>query len=100
MTTGTAGQFENPIMFEGVRLSSGCYNSTISNCVILDDALIKNTSILAETFVDCGAAVIDCGVVKGRPGVNRFGNGTSLKVGVEIGGREIVSFDDMTFSCK
>lgn len=91
----------------GVKFPSGCYRTTIRNAVVLDDALVKDTLLLSNVFVDSQALILDCGPVfftnsqatdSKSPVV--FGNGTTLHVGVEIGGRDLRVIADLPFSRK
>ncbi|ETV75321.1 hypothetical protein, variant 1 [Aphanomyces astaci] len=53
--------------------------------------------ILVGTYVSHGAVVVGCGTITCSGTDVTNGNGTVLKVGVEIGGREIAMFADMPF---
>lgn len=87
------------------RFPSGCYRATIRDSVVLDDALVQDTMLLDRVLVDARAAVVGCGVVlfqraesdKGSSTV--FGNGTTLHVGVETGGRDLRIIADLPFAC-
>jgi hypothetical protein len=51
------------------------------------------------TFVASGACIVGCGTVTCSGPDVAYGNGTILKVGVELGGREIAVFADLPFDC-
>lgn len=92
---------------DGVKFASGCYRTTIRNAVVLDDALVQDTMLLNNAFVDAEAVVMGCGPVvfkrtgqqKDEPTVAVFGNGMTLHVGVETGGRDLRVFADLPFAC-
>ncbi|RQM12053.1 hypothetical protein B5M09_002701 [Aphanomyces astaci] len=81
----------------GSRAPCGCYNTTIVDSFVLDDALVQDTFLLHRTYVSHGAVVVGCGTITCSGTDVTNGNGTVLKVGVEIGGREIAMFADMPF---
>jgi hypothetical protein len=84
---------------DGVKILSGCYNSIINCSIISDDALLMDNFLVSNSFIGCCAAVIRCGMIS-CPEDARYGNGESVKVGIEIGGREIAVFADIPFDCK
>lgn len=94
---------------DGVKFASGCYRTTIRNAVVLDNALVQDTMLLNNVFVDAEAVVIGCGFVvfkhteqdeaKDEPTAVVFGNGLTLHVGVETGGRDLRVFADLPFAC-
>lgn len=93
------GQFgESPVLIDGVPFRTGCYRSTISNATILDHALVQDTTLLHNVLVDEHAVVLGCGSVI-SVGETAFGNGQTLHVGVEIGGRDLRVIADMPFQC-
>uniref|UniRef100_K3WT23 DUF4954 domain-containing protein n=1 Tax=Globisporangium ultimum (strain ATCC 200006 / CBS 805.95 / DAOM BR144) TaxID=431595 RepID=K3WT23_GLOUD len=91
---------------QGVKFPSGCYRTVIRNAVVLDDALVKDTLLLHNVFVDAEAVILGCGPVVFAsssatdevPGTDMFGNGTTLHVGVEIGGRDLRVIADLPFA--
>ncbi|DBA02253.1 TPA: hypothetical protein N0F65_007663 [Lagenidium giganteum] len=91
------GRFERDQIIEGVRFRSGCYNSTLSNTVVLDNAIVKDTMVLHNVLIEADAAVIASGSVVCK-GETAYGNGRTLSVGVEIGGRDIPVFAELTFA--
>ncbi|RLO04000.1 hypothetical protein DYB28_009095, partial [Aphanomyces astaci] len=91
------GSFTKDVMVDNVPFPSGCYNTTIVDSFVLDDALVQDTFLLHRTYVSHGAVVVGCGTITCSGTDVTNGNGTALKVGVEIGGREIAMFADMPF---
>ncbi|RHY30990.1 hypothetical protein DYB32_003852 [Aphanomyces invadans] len=104
-------------MVDNVPFPSGCYNSTVVDSYVLDNALVQDTFLLHRsassvsgqlhltstclsvvgTYVSQGAVIVGCGTITCSGPEVTYGNGTVLKVGVEIGGREIAMFADMPF---
>ncbi|ETV99818.1 hypothetical protein, variant [Aphanomyces invadans] len=91
------GDFEKDVMVDNVPFPSGCYNSTVVDSYVLDNALVQDTFLLHRTYVSQGAVIVGCGTITCSGPEVTYGNGTVLKVGVEIGGREIAMFADMPF---
>ncbi|CAK5192840.1 unnamed protein product [Aphanomyces euteiches] len=92
------GAFTKDVLVDNVPFPSGCYNSTLVDSFVLDNALVQDTFLLHQTYVDTGACIVGCGSVTSSGPNATYGNGTVLKVGVEIGGREISVFADMPFA--
>src|SRR5262249_20374214 len=79
----------------GGELPSGVYRSTLSNCVIGQDALVRNVGLLAEYVVGERACVSDCGRVV-CDGPTTFGNGVTIPIGPQCGGRWLRAFAGIT----
>ncbi len=79
----------------GIRLPAGLYDSIVVNSVIADDALVLRVGLLGAARVGRGAVVRDCAEVVGLPGC-AFGNGRTLALGVETGGRDVASYAELT----
>ncbi len=79
----------------GVRVPAGIRNSTVSNCEIGNNCLIRDVGALANYVVGDNAVVSRCDVVATRTGAT-FGNGIELPIAIETGGRELLSFAEMT----
>lgn len=79
---------------EGIKLPTGVYQSTISDCCIGNDSLIQEVRLLANCNVGPGAVLFDCGRVIAE-GETAFGNGRDLSVGNETGGRSIPVFAEL-----
>jgi hypothetical protein len=81
------GRFAAPIQVAGTAdLPAGVFNSTVIDCVLGDDVLVRDVKLLANYVVGHRAAVMDCGQVL-CDGATTFGNGAEVAVGVETGGR-------------
>ena len=92
----TLGHFEEPVEWAGgVVIPSGIYRSTVANCTIGHNALIRNVGLLASYVVDERAIVTDCGrvVCEGR---TTFGNGLDIPIGPQLGGRWLRAFSEIT----
>ncbi|KAF0683211.1 Aste57867_24729 [Aphanomyces stellatus] len=108
------GAFTKDVTVDNVPFPSGCYNSNLFDSYVLDNALVQDTFLLHRpcyprhvpyspivtvgTFVNPGACVVGCGSITCSGIDVTYGNGTVLKVGVEIGGRDIPVFADMPFA--
>jgi len=73
----------------------GIYNSTIINCEIGNNVLIKDIKILSNYIIDEGATLINNGTITADSN-NTFGNGIEIPLGIETGGREIYSYAELT----
>ncbi|KAG2520954.1 hypothetical protein JM16_006513 [Phytophthora kernoviae] len=94
---GDFSDFQHDV--DGVPFPCGVYNSTLSDVVVLDDALVKDTLVLKGVLVDAKASVLQCGsVVCAQETETVFGNGRVLHVGVETGGRNLRVVADLPFS--
>jgi len=79
----------------GVALNSGCFRSTIQNSEVGDGALVSDVALLSGYIVKQGAAVFGCGTVS-CSGKSSFGTGTELPVAIETGGREVLTYAEIT----
>jgi hypothetical protein len=92
----TLGRFEGYVYGPaGVEVPSGVVNSTLSNCVIGHDALVQNVDLLANYAVGERAVVTGCGRIV-CDGPTTFGNGVTLAIGPQCGGRAIRTFAELT----
>lgn len=83
------GRFARQVaLVEGLQLPAGIYRSTLANCVIGHNALIRDVKILAGYIVCPGAILLDCGSITCE-GETAFGNGGQIPLGIEAGGREV-----------
>ncbi len=80
---------------DGLDVPTGVYHSTLANCVIGNDALVRDVKLLANYVVGEGARLCDCGSVACAAGTT-FGNGAVLPVGLETGGRELAVYAELT----
>lgn len=92
---------------DGVPFASGLYRSTLCDVVALDDVLVLNSLALRGVLLEPRASVVQCGSVLGAavsPGTSAtatpFGNGQTLHVGVENGGRDVRVVADLPFERK
>ncbi|MCL2025996.1 MAG: DUF4954 family protein [Leptospirales bacterium] len=81
---------------DDVFFPNGIYNSTLIDSRIGSGALVANTSCVSGCFIREGAAVFGLGLLSSSLPCY-FANGTEIKVGNEIGGREIRLIADMDF---
>ena len=89
------GRFSKPIsVAEGVDLPAGIYRSTLADCVIGHDVLIRDVKLLANYVVGPRVVLFDCGTITAGPRTT-FGNGASLSLGIESGGREVALFAEI-----
>ena len=79
----------------GIEVATGIHNSTVANCVIGHDALIRDVKILANYVVGPEALLCDCGAIVCE-GETTFGNGLPLSLGLESGGRELPIFAEIS----
>lgn len=78
-----------------MKIPSGIVDSVIMDSVIADECCIWNVKGLGNYFVDEGAVLFNTGIVSCSSSAV-FGNGREIAIGIETGGREILSFADMT----
>ena len=77
----------------------GLYNSTFINCILRDGCLVRDTSLLANCFVDEGAIIFGCGQITFYNNTNEgslCGNMQELPIAVETGGRDTYIFAEQT----
>jgi hypothetical protein len=79
----------------GTELPSGVFRSTVADCVIGHDALVGNVGLLAGYVIGERAVVSDCGRVV-CDGPTAFGNGVTLAIGPQCGGRWLRAFAEIT----
>ncbi len=60
------------------------------------DALVSSVRLLCRTHVGSRAVVLGCGVVTCSPEGTSFGNGLSMPLGVEAGGRDTLAFAELS----
>ena len=73
---------------------AGIYDSTLHDCEVGRNVLIKNVGTISNYIIKEGAAVINCASIIG--GATTFGNGVEMNVAIETGGRELKSYAEMT----
>jgi hypothetical protein len=95
--TCVLGSFKNATACaaEGISLPCGIFDSVIADSEIADHCLIQNVGILSRMLVEEGAVIYETGELSAA-GECRFGNGRPIPVGPETGGREVLSFAELT----
>jgi len=73
---------------------AGIYNSTLKDAEIEDNVLIKNVSFLSGYIVRRSAVLMNLGTVIHNQN-STFGNGHSLLLAIETGGREVKTFAEI-----
>jgi NDP-sugar pyrophosphorylase family protein len=73
---------------EGLQLPAGIYHSTLANCVIGNDTLIRDVKLLTNYVVGESALLLNCGQIVCEF-ETAFGNGVLLPLGIESGGRDV-----------
>jgi len=89
------GKLEGEQELEGTKFPSGIYDSTLSDCLILGPVLIHRTKLLQGYIVKPGTVLYDAGMVTFQP-ESTMGNGVELSIAIEIGGREVKTFAEIT----
>ncbi|MBN1797531.1 MAG: DUF4954 family protein [Spirochaetales bacterium] len=75
-------------------LPDGIYNSTLADCEIGSRCLIKDNGLISRYLIKDNVIVADCGSLTAAKGCT-YGNGMEMVLGIETGGREVVSFADL-----
>lgn len=89
------GQFKQRVQIHaGIEVIAGVSNSTLVDCVVGNDAVVKDVRLLANTVIASNAVVVDCGRISCSVGV-AFGNGTRVPIALEGGGREVEVFAEI-----
>lgn len=78
----------------GVSYPAGIYGSCIRNCEIGDDALVMNTGSLSNYVVMNNAIVFNSASISATE--STFGNGEEIGIAIETGGREVLTYAEMT----
>lgn len=90
------GRFEGTVRLPGgVDVPAGVFRSTVVNCAIGHDALVRNVGLLSGYVLGERAVVTDCGRVVGD-GPTTFGNGRPIPIGPQCGGRWLRPFAEIT----
>jgi NDP-sugar pyrophosphorylase family protein len=86
---------EDILVGKGVSLPGGIYNSTIVDSEIGDGCLVSGVAVLSNYVLRERSVVFDAGAVTAsRECV--FGNGREIAIGIETGGREVLSYAEIT----
>jgi hypothetical protein len=90
------GRFIGKVRVEGgLEVPTGIYNSTVADCVIGSEALIRDVKLLLRYTVRHCAVLWNCGSIA-CTGRTTFGNGQSLPLGIESGGRNVPVYAEIT----
>ena len=85
---------ETALLGGGLRIPSGLVRSTIANCIIGNGALVQDVRLLANYVVGPGAILFASGTIACCAPTD-FGNGKSLPLGIQSGGREVPVFAEI-----
>jgi hypothetical protein len=89
------GQFSRAVpLGKGLELPAGIDHATLVNCVIGNNAVIRDVKLLANYVVAEEAVLLDCGSITCE-GETAFGNGAALPIGIESGGREVAVYAEI-----
>jgi hypothetical protein len=93
------GTFDGSLVDTGTSLSlpSGIHDSIIVDSAVGDGCCVWNVKGLNNYFVDERAALCNIGTLSCSSSAT-FGNGREIVIGIETGGREVLSFADMTIA--
>ncbi len=80
---------------EDVSLPSGIYNSTIVDCEIGNGCLVSNVSVVSNYVLTGECVVFDTGILSASTEC-LFGNNREIAIGIETGGREVLSYAEIT----
>lgn len=79
----------------GFELGSGIYDCTLINTIVSNECCIRNVRGISNYFVDSSALLYNIGTLSCSQSAT-FGNGRELTIGIETGGREVLSYADNT----
>ena len=91
------GIFDKPFIDEsGVSTPGGILNARLHNCTVGSNAVINNIGeYIANYIIEDGSVIKNCGKIH-TDGVSKFGNGTSVAVLNETGGRSVKIWDRLS----
>ncbi|MFH0841393.1 MAG: DUF4954 family protein [Bacteroidota bacterium] len=91
------GIFDRPFTDEsGVSTPGGILNARLHNCTVGSNAVINNIGdYIANYIIEDGSVIKNCGKIH-TEGVSKFGNGTSVAVLNETGGRMVKIWDRLS----
>src|SRR5262249_3586046 len=91
----TLGRFSGrAVVDQGVALPTGIYNSTLADCVVGHDALIRDVRLLARYVVSEQAVLFNCGMIVCGD-ATCCGNGAVIQVGPQARGRHVPVFAEL-----
>ncbi|MBL8796423.1 MAG: DUF4954 family protein [Planctomycetia bacterium] len=79
---------------DGVAWPTGIYRSTLVDCIIGHEALVRDVRLLARYVIGPEAVLWDCGRIVCIT-ATCFGNGGQLAVGIEVGGRQVPLYAEL-----
>ena len=93
----TLGVFNEPFIDEsGVSIPSGILNARLHNCKIGSDVIVHNIGdYIANYHIEDKVVIKNCGKIH-TEGISSFGNGTSVAVLNETGGRAVKMWDRLS----
>lgn len=80
---------------EGPALPCGIYDSTIADSEIGNGCLVSRAALVSNYVIREGAVVFDVGALSASRRCF-FGNGREIAIGIETGGREVLSYAEIT----
>jgi len=80
---------------KSVSLPSGVYHSTIVGSEIGNGCLVSGVGVLSNYILKERSVVFNAGAVTASSAC-AFGNGLEIVIGIETGGREVLSYAEMT----
>ncbi len=91
------GEFRDPFIDEsGVKTPSGILNARVHNCKVGSNVIINNIGdSIANYNIEDGVVIKNCGKIH-TDGLTAFGNGTSIAVMNETGGRAVKMWDRLS----
>jgi hypothetical protein len=91
------GVFNEPYNDEsGVSIPSGILNARLHNCTVGSDVIINNIGdYIANYNIEDSVVIKNCGKINTK-GISTFGNGTSVAVLNETGGRAVKMWDKLS----
>jgi len=79
----------------GVKLPAGIFSSTIVNSEIGNNAFIKDAKLISNYIIKDNAIILNVGILSSKDGAV-FGNGVELPIAIETGGREVLTYAEIT----
>lgn len=91
------GVFSEPFTDEsGVSIPSGILNARLHNCIVGSNVIINNIGdYIANYIIEDNVVIKNCGKIH-TEGISSFGNGTSVAVLNETGGRAVKIWDRLS----
>ena len=90
------GDLDEDIEIEaGVKLPAGIFSSTIVNSEIGNNAFIKDAKLISNYIIKDKAIILNVGTLSSKNDAV-FGNGVELPIAIETGGREVLTYAEIT----